>query len=455
MNTPSEDYHALLARHDAMRLRRRILSPAGAESEPSCAQPPRTYDGTADQRLIGDCLPLVGPLDGLIAELYRALFERHPYLRSLFPESMAFQQAHLAEIFRYLIGNLHRTEEMIGTLTQLGRDHRKLGVRPAHFEAFEAALIEALRLRAGSRWTDELEDAWLRMLRLAVSAMVRGADEAIAEPSSWDATVTSHELRSPDLAVLTVRPHQPYPFTAGQYASVESPMLEQAWRPYYLARAPHPDGELEFHVHARGAGGVSDALVHRTREGDTVRIGAPRGELSLPRHTPSADVLLISSGTGWAAMKALLQQIDAERSRAHRVRLLLDGGPGGGMYDAAYLETFRRGRHWLTVLPTGPFTDQGLRNLCGGAARGSGETSRQHVFLALAPEVSSSDPTGAVAARLAAAGVPADRVHHDSTGVVMGGGAVGGAAGCPAAVTIGEPVTGMTPSTTRTGLLSA
>ncbi|MFF9348752.1 globin domain-containing protein [Streptomyces sp. NPDC014734] len=455
MNTPSEDYHALLARHDAMRLRRRILSPAGTEAEPWSAQPPRTYDGTADQRLIGDCLALVGPLDGLIAELYRALFDRHPYLRSLFPESMAFQQAHLAEIFRYLIGNLHRTDDMIDTFAQLGRDHRKLGVRPAHFEAFEAALIEALRLRAGHRWSDELENAWLRMLRLAVSAMVRGADEAIAEPPSWDATVTSHELRSPDLAVLTVRPHQPYAFTAGQYASVESPLLEQAWRPYYLARAPHPDGDLEFHVHARGAGGVSDALVHRTREGDTVRVGAPRGALALPRHTPSAEVLLIASGTGWAAMKSLLQQVDAERSRAHRVRLLLDGGAGGGMYDSAYLEAFRRGRPWLTVLPTGPFTDQGLRTLCGGPARGRGEASGQHVFLALAPEVSSSDPTGAVAARLAAAGVPAACVHHDSSGVVMGTGAADGAAGYAVAGTIGETVTGMSPSTTRTGLLSA
>ena len=446
MNTPSEDYHALLARHDAMRLRRRILSPTGTEAEARRTVRPQAYDGTADQRLIGDCLALVGPLEGLIADLYRALFERHPYLRSLFPDSMAFQQAHLAEIFRYLIGNLHHTDEMIDTFAQLGRDHRKLGVRPAHFEAFEAALIEALRLRAGTQWTAVVEAAWLRMLRLAVSAMVSGADAAIAEPPSWDATVTAHEFRTPDLAVLRVRPHQPYAFAAGQYASLESPLLEQAWRPYYLARAPHPDGELEFHVRARGAGGVSDALVHHTRVGDTLRLGAPRGRLALPGHSPSADVLLIASGTGWAATKALLQQIDAERSRAHRVRLLLVDGAGEGMYDAAYLEAFGRGRTWLTLLPpTGPFTDQGLRNLCG-MPEASGDTVQGHVFLALAPEVTASDATGAFAARLAAAGVPASYVLHDSSGVVpvsRPGHAL-------------EPaVTEVSTSTTRTGLLSA
>ncbi|MFE7044000.1 globin domain-containing protein [Streptomyces atratus] len=435
MNTPSEDYHALLARHDAMRLRRRILSPAEAGAEPWCAEAPQPYDGSSDQQLISEFLPLVSPLEELIAELYRVLFERHPYLRSLFPESMAFQQAHLVGIFRYLIGNLHRTDEMIGTLTQLGRDHRKLGVRRAHFEAFEAALIEALRTRAGARWNDVLEDAWLRMLRLAVSAMVRGADEAIAEPPSWEATVTSHEFRTPHLAVMRVRPHQPYAFRAGQFASLESPLLEQAWRPYYLARAPHPDGELEFHVRARGADGVSDALVHGTREGGTVRLSAPRGALALPDHTPSADVVLIASGTGWAAMKALLQQIDAERFRAHRVRLLLDGGVGQGVYDAAYLEAFRRGRPWLTVLTGGPSADPGLRALDGILAQRPGAAARQHVHLALAPEASTTDSARIVAARLAAAGVPATHIHHDTSGFVQ--------------------VTATSASTTRTGLLSA
>ncbi|WP_406012649.1 globin domain-containing protein [Streptomyces sp. NBC_00984] len=445
MNTPSEDYHALLARHDAMRLRRRILAPSGSRAEVWSAEAPQAYDGTADQLLIGDSLPLVNPLEELIAELYRILFERHPYLRSLFPESMAFQQAHLAGIFRYLIGNLHRTDEMIGVFGQLGRDHRKLGVRPAHFEAFEAALIEALRVRAGARWTRALEHAWLRMLRLAVSAMVRGADEAIAEPPSWEATVTSHELRTPDLAVLRVRPHQPYAFEAGSYASLESPLLEQAWRPYYLARAPHPDGELEFHVRARGSDGVSDALVHGTRVGGAVRLSAPRGALALPDLLPSSDILLIASGTGWAPMKALLQRIDADRSRAHRVRLLL--GPAAPeerataeeMYDAAYLEAFRRERPWLTVVAADAastrFAGAGLRVLNGILPAHPGAAARQHAFLALAPEAATTGPAQAVAARLAAAGVPAAQIHHETTGIVA--------------------VTEMSASTTRTGLLSA
>ncbi|MGW0859082.1 globin domain-containing protein [Streptomyces sp. NPDC002690] len=441
-NTPSESYHALLARHDAMRLRRHILAPAHDLARPREVDPPQVYgghDALADQSLIDASMMAVGPLEELITELYQVLFDRHPYLRSLFPESMAFQQAHLAGAFRFLIGELHRPEAVTGYFTQLGRDHRKLGVRPAHFAAFEAALVEALRARAGGRWSAPAEDAWLRMLRLAVSSMVRGENEAITELASWDATVTAHDLRAPSLAVLRVRPRQPYAFRAGEYAALETPLLEQAWRPYYLACAPHPDGELEFHVRARRAGGVGDALVHGTRTGDTVRIGAPRGVLTLPGDAPTGDLLLIASGTGWAPMKALLQRaasVPWAPGAPHRVRLLLDsgtaggGGTGGPFHDAAWLETFRRGHPWLTVVPadTAGWTDRNPLGALGGVLPPRpGSAENLHVFVAL--DSAAAGPSGAERARaveaaLVAAGVPADHVHRDGAGI-------GGVAGTP------------------------
>lgn len=188
---------------------------------------------------------------------------------------------------------------------------------------------------------------------------------------------------------------------------------------------------------------MSDALVHGAREGGAVRLSAPRGALALPDHLPAADLLLIASGTGWAPMKALLQRIDADHSRAHRVRLLL--GPAGEMaaagemYDAAYLEAFRRKRSWLTVIAADAastrFAGAGLRALNGILPPQPGAAARQHAFLALAPEAATTGPTQAVAARLAAAGVPAEQIRHDATGVVA--------------------VTEVSASTTRTGLLSA
>ncbi|KPC75034.1 flavohemoprotein, partial [Streptomyces sp. NRRL F-6602] len=101
------------------------------------------YDGAADQRVIRAHLGLVGPFEELITQLYEVLFTRHPALRGLFPGEMAFQEAHLAQAFRYLLDRLDRPEEIAETFSRLGRDHRKLGVRPAQYAAFEEALRAA------------------------------------------------------------------------------------------------------------------------------------------------------------------------------------------------------------------------------------------------------------------------------------------------------------------------
>ncbi|MGW1901326.1 globin domain-containing protein [Streptomyces hirsutus] len=361
MSTEDRTYHALLARHDAMRLRQQLLSPGG---DPRTDRTGRTgrpsaeeaHDAAADRQIIMRDLDLVAPLDELITDLYRALFTRHPSLRSLFPASMTFQQDHLARAFWYLIEHLDRPAEITETFTRLGRDHRKLGVRPAQYAAFKDALCEALRLRAGEYWSPELEQAWTRMLRLGVTAMIRGAESALHEPPCWRATVTDHRLYGPDLAVLRLLPHETFRYRAGQHAALESARLPHTWRPYYLADGPGPDGEVEVHVRCTGPGGVSETLVRRTAPGDEVRLGPPKGDLTLGTE-PLDTLRLVAWDTGWAAMKALLQELDGRvrRSPAHRgrrVRLFLGADSLSGLHDTEYLTGLEQRHSWLTVVPT-------------------------------------------------------------------------------------------------------
>lgn len=361
MSTEDRTYHTLLARHEAMRLRQQLLSPGG---DPRTGRGGRTgrpsaeeaHDAAADRQIIMRDLDLVAPLDELITDLYRALFTRHPSLRSLFPASMAFQQEHLARAFWYLIEHLDRPEEITETFTRLGRDHRKLGVRPAQYAAFKDALREALRLRAGEHWSPELERAWTRMLQLGVTAMVRGAESALHEPPCWQATVTGHRRYGPDLAVLRLLPHETFRYRAGQHAALESARLPHTWRPYYLADGPGPDGEVEVHVRCTGPGGVSETLVRRTAPGDEVRLGPPKGDLTLGTE-PLDTVRLVAWDTGWAAMKALLQELDGHvrRSPAHRVRrvrLFLGADSLSDLHDTEYLTGLEQRHSWLTVVPT-------------------------------------------------------------------------------------------------------
>ncbi|MFE0703843.1 globin domain-containing protein [Streptomyces sp. NPDC058872] len=400
-----DEYHALLARQDAMRLRERLLRPGGTERPVESGD---FYDGAGDQETIRRYLSPVTPFSDLIDRLYRAMFEQHPYLRGLFPESMDFQRAHLERAFWYLIENLDRPDEVAGFCARLGRDHRKLGVRPVHFEVFEEALVTALRRSAGDRWAEEAEWAWVRMVRFAVAAMVDGAREALAEPAYWNATVTEHEVRGPDVAVLRVRTAEPFPYRAGQYARLESPLLPQAWRPYSVACAPREDGELEFHVRRTGPDGVSDALVGRTGVGDRLRLGPAQGSMTLD-DAPPGDLLIVAGGTGWATAKALLDDLAVRRSGHRRARLFLGARSLDDLYDTASLAELETRHPWLRVVPVvgeGLGTDEET-SIAAVVARHT-DWSGHLAYVSGPPAM-----VAATVRRLTARGMPADRIRHD------------------------------------------
>ncbi|MFJ4186669.1 globin domain-containing protein [Kitasatospora sp. NPDC089509] len=408
--TATAEYDRLIARHHAMRLRRQLLAPASPSGSGPGTGPGAVdhglggcegYDGAADQRLIRRDLELVAPLSELIDQLYAVMFRRRPYLRPLFPASMEFQQAHLERIFHHLVDHLHQPAELDRTLRQLGRDHRKLGVRPVHYEAFEEALCAALRTRAGGRWTEDLEAAWVRMLRFAVGAMVAGADSALTEPPYWHAVVTGHERRRPDLAVLRVRTGEPYPYRAGQYGTVEHPALPHTWRQYSMGCAPRGDNELEFHVRRTGPGGVSAALVGHTAVGDRLRLGPPRGGL-LP-DGDTRDLLLVAGGTGLAPMKAIVEQQALHRPPGRKVHLFVGARDRSDLYDWQALSELVLHKPWLSLTPV---TAGRLADTVAAAG-----DWREHLACV-------SGPAGMIAsvrAELLAVGLPLTRVRFDQS----------------------------------------
>ncbi|MGW3495822.1 globin domain-containing protein [Streptomyces sp. NPDC001020] len=401
------EYHALLARRDAMRLRDQMLAPSRGVEKAS-APSYDAYDGAADQELIVQNLAAITPFGELIAHLYDAMFERHPYLRQLFPESMEFQKAHLERAFWYLIEHLHKPDEVTAFCTQLGRDHRKLGVQPVHFQVFESALAEGLYRCSGGRLDEGVERAWLRMVRFAAAGMVAGSNSALAEPPAWHGTVTSHQLRRPDLAVLRVRTAEPYPYRPGQYATLESPLLPHTWRPYTFAGASAVDGELEFHVRRTGPGGVSDALTLRTRVGDTLRLGPAQGTATLEDDL-KRDVLIVAGGTGWATGRALLEELALRRAPGRRAHLFLGVRTAEELYDAQALARLENRCPWLRVVPV---IDEGP----GASADGSvaeamarhGDWSEHVAYVSGPPAMVTS-----VVWRLSGLGLPADRIRHD------------------------------------------
>lgn len=263
-----------------------------------------------DPRLLQESFALVETeADKLASHFYALLFLEDPALRDLFPPMMDAHRDRLITALITLVHRAHDTETMDEYIRQLGRDHRRFGVRPEHYTVVGQCLLSTLRRFAGPRWTAEMDGCWYAAFQRVAAIMIEAANEAAQEcPPWWGARVVAHHRPNGSTAVVTLEPDSPYPFRAGQYASVETMRWPRVWRPYSIANAPAADGLLHLHVKAIDAGWVSSALVHHSRVGDVVRLGPPVGSMVCDPRS-QRDVLLLGGGTGLAPMMALAEEL--------------------------------------------------------------------------------------------------------------------------------------------------
>ncbi|AXK36621.1 flavohemoprotein [Streptomyces armeniacus] len=381
------------------------------------------YGPADDSTLIRRNLEEIEPVaDSATAYFYALLFVQHPQLRELFPVSMDTQRD---RIFRALLTAARLSDDpdvLTEYLSGLGRGHRKYGTQPEHYPAVGECLIAALTQYCTLTWSDESEAAWVRVYTTISQIMIdAAAEDEKRAPAWWNAEIVAHEMRTPGIAVLTVRPDQPYPFRAGQYTSIETPWWPRVWRHYSFASAPRSDGLLSFHVKAVPAGWVSNALVHRARPGDTVRLGPPSGSMTVD-HSTDTGLLCLGGGTGIAPIKALVEDV-AEHGRSRPVEVFYGARSDHDLYD---LHTMLRlgDRHpWLSVRPVvsdvplhgpgyGPGQPGGSAPLEGqlpDVIRQYGPWSAYDGYL--------SGPPGMIRSAVDAlrgAGIPAHRIRHDS-----------------------------------------
>ncbi|WP_328459290.1 FAD-binding oxidoreductase [Actinoplanes sp. NBC_00393] len=285
--------------------------------------------------------------DRVVEHFYARLFLAYPHLREMFPVQMQVQRDRLLAAIVAAVRMCDDPVRLDEHLRSLGRDHRKYDVRPEHYAQVKVCLLDAIRTHAGERWNDVYEQVWSDVYDLMAEKMIAGAAED-DEPPYWDAQVLSHERRGADIAVFTCRPRQPFTFRAGQYVSLECAYKPRMWRTYSIANSPQPDGTLEFHVRAAEAGWVSSALVRRLRAGDTVRLAAPMGSMTLDTAS-RRDVVLVTGGTGLAPAKALLGEL-VKYNRTRWVHLFRGERRSDGFYDQENLDRIAERYPWLSIV---------------------------------------------------------------------------------------------------------
>lgn len=295
---------------------------------------------TVDPALLRESWALVSDdFEKVASQFYGMLFSRYPQVRLMFPAAMDFQRDRLVNALTYVVLNLESDmENVVAYLRELARDHRKFEVRPEHYPVIGGCLVASMRANAGDAWKPEYDAAWMAGYDLIARVMIQAASEDEAtSPPYWGARVVAHEQRTSEIAVITVEPEQPYPYRAGQYATVQTARWPKVWRSYSIANAPRPDNLLTFHVRLIPGGWVSTTLAHRTAVGDRLLLGPPRGVLTLPTPRPER-LLCLAGGTGLAPLKAIIEET-LRTSRNPDITLIHGVREGRDLYDWADLTT--------------------------------------------------------------------------------------------------------------------
>ncbi|MEU1404240.1 globin domain-containing protein [Streptomyces sp. NPDC005728] len=381
--------------------------PAQRAAPPTAPSPgPTVEEGSPDAVVIRRTMAEIAPVaDKVTSYFYALLFVRHPELRPLFPAAMDTQRDRLLKALLTAAEHVDNTPVLVDYLQNLGRGHRKYGTRAEHYPAVGECLIGALSKYAAALWNPETEAAWVRVYTTISQVMIDAAAvDELRAPAWWHAEVVAHDLRTSDVAVVTVRPDQPYPFLAGQYTSVETPWWPRVWRHYSFASAPRSDGLLTFHVKAVPAGWVSNALVHRARPGDVIRLGPPGGSMTVD-HTSDSGLLCLGGGTGIAPIKALVEDV-AEHGRRRPVEVFYGARTDQDLYDIDTMLRLQQSHPWLSVRA---IIDQQAHLQLPDAIREYGPWNEFDAYL--------SGPPGMIRNGVDALrdiGIPSDRIRHDS-----------------------------------------
>lgn len=115
----------------------------------------------------------------------------------------------------------------------------------------------------------------------------------------------------PDVMVLQLQlpANDSFLYRAGQY--VEFILQGGVRRSYSMAGAPGADRFLELHIRHMPGGVFTDQVFGALKVKDILRVEGPFGSFFL-RETSTKPLVLLASGTGFAPIKAVIEQLQAQ-----------------------------------------------------------------------------------------------------------------------------------------------
>lgn len=124
------------------------------------------------------------------------------------------------------------------------------------------------------------------------------------------ARVSSLERLSPDVIRMQLQlpANDNFAYRAGQY--IEILLRDGSRRSYSMANASHAGAGLELHLRHMPGGKFTDHVFTAMQTKEMLRFEGPYGSFYL-REQSDKPIILLASGTGFAPVKALLEQLQA------------------------------------------------------------------------------------------------------------------------------------------------
>ncbi|MDX5320622.1 MAG: globin domain-containing protein [Bacteroidota bacterium] len=107
----------------------------------------------------------------MVERFYYLLFEKYPKMQALFVHSPYRQNVKFKDMMDLMIHGLEDTDQLVHILQESGQRHVAYGVQPDLYEPAGRILIQAIAEASGSAWSEELQEAWERLLEKVIEVM--------------------------------------------------------------------------------------------------------------------------------------------------------------------------------------------------------------------------------------------------------------------------------------------
>jgi CDP-4-dehydro-6-deoxyglucose reductase len=161
--------------------------------------------------------------------------------------------------------------------------------------------------------------------------------------------VAGLEKKADDVIVLSLQlpANDRLQYKAGQY--VEFMLRDGKRRSYSMAIAPHKDEPMSLHIRHMPGGLFTDQVFTTMKERDILRIEGPLGTFFL-REDSDKPVVLLASGTGFAPIKAIVEQLEHAKS-TRPITLYWGGRRPQDLYMNDLCEEWSRTLHNFKYVP--------------------------------------------------------------------------------------------------------